>query len=120
MGMSEQTPEAGDTETGEGSLHDMGGSIGPASLRGSSARGQGGASDDAAPEAGYAVPVSPTTGRDDEQPNVAGAAEGGDIGPRVVAGAPSNYLAMDEADNIGRGADGDSAAREAARHEEGV
>lgn len=119
--MSEQTPEAGNTDVGNESLHDMGGAIGPASIRGSSAReGGGGTENDAAPREGYATSVMPTTGRDEEQTQIAGAVEGGDLGPPVVAGAPSNYLAIDDVDNVGRGADGDAEPRRQARHEKGV
>lgn len=119
--MSEQTPEAGNTDVDDESLHDMGGSIGAASIRGSNAReGGGGTENDAAPQEGYATSVMPTTGRDEEQPNVSGAVEGGELGPPVVAGAPSNYLAIDDADNLGRGADGDAGPRREARHEKGV
>lgn len=112
--MSEQQAPGEDGSDGEREhpLHDMGGDIGPVSIRGSSARDQGGAAADAAPHSGYARDMGPMAGSDEDQPEISGGIEGGDLAPPVVAGAPSNYLEIDEGgDQSGRGADGSLEAR---------
>lgn len=71
--------------------------------------------DDRREGAAYSRDMGPTVGRDEEQPNIAGSDESGyaaPVAPPVVAGAPSNYLEIDEGgDQSGRGADGDTEAR---------
>jgi hypothetical protein len=106
-----------DVQTGGSSsdVHNLGGDLGPASVRASSARDGGGLAQDAAAGAGYAQDLGPMSGRDEEQPAVAGSDESGyaaPMAPPVVAGAPSLVVDIDEGgDNLGRGADGDTAAR---------
>jgi hypothetical protein len=56
-------------------LHDMGGDIGPASIRGSGGAPGGRADDEAEPRSGYAQPMGYTAGRDDEWPETAGSDE---------------------------------------------
>ncbi|MQA97179.1 MAG: hypothetical protein GEV11_22005 [Streptosporangiales bacterium] len=74
--------ESGDTRAERGRdgddgcpLHDMGGDIGPASIRGSNRSPGGTPRDDAEPEGGYAEPMGYVTGRDDEWPPTAGSDE---------------------------------------------
>lgn len=55
--------------------HEMGGDIGPASLRGPNVRPGGGAEGDAAPAGGRAEPTANVAGRDDEWPVTAGSAD---------------------------------------------
>lgn len=55
-------------------LHDMGGNIGPASIRGSAATGTA-PGDDAAPSSGYSEPMGYMAGRDDDWPETAGSDE---------------------------------------------
>src|SRR4051812_42502130 len=117
--MSEQqadapTTDQPDRDRGErlGDIHDLGGDIGAASIRGSSERqGSGSDADDSAPKEGYAESLDPTTGPDAVYQERTGAVEGGDIAPPPVADAPSEYVSIDDADNLGRGADGDGEAR---------
>lgn len=115
--MSEQQPDLHD------SLHDMGGDVGAASIRGSSApEGARIPENDAAPESGYAESVSDETAGlypHGDSP-VSGSDPGGDIAPPPVPGAPSEYLSIDDADNLGRGADGDTAARLEQKEEHGI
>lgn len=107
------------TSSSDSTLHDMGGNIGPASVRGSSAPSGGGASDDAAPQSGYSEDAGPMAGRDEEQPQLAGSDESGTTIP-TIAGAPSLIVDIDEAgDQTGRGADGDTAARLQQQQEQG-
>lgn len=56
-------------------LHDMGGSIGPASIRGSGARPGGRREDNAEPSGGYAQPMGYMAGRDDDWSETAGSDE---------------------------------------------
>ncbi|MEU4571285.1 hypothetical protein ACBI99_24875 [Nonomuraea sp. ATR24] len=60
--------------TFDADLHNMGGDIGPASIRGSNAN-PGKPGDDAEPSSGYAEPMGYVTGRDDEWPVTAGSDE---------------------------------------------
>ncbi|GGK45501.1 hypothetical protein Ppa06_01280 [Planomonospora parontospora subsp. parontospora] len=53
-------------------LHDMGGDVGPASIRGSNAKPGGDPNDDAAPRSGWSEPMGYMAGPDDEQPGTAG------------------------------------------------
>ncbi|GAA3131337.1 hypothetical protein GCM10010466_22380 [Planomonospora alba] len=53
-------------------LHDMGGDIGPGSIRGSNAKPGGNPRDEAAPKSGWSRPMGFMAGRDDEQPAAAG------------------------------------------------
>lgn len=67
----------------------------------------------AAPDSGYARDMGPMAGPDEDQPGLSGSDDSGVTSPnapKVVADAPSLYLDMD-ADESGRGADGDYAAR---------
>ena len=101
-----------DREGLHGDVHDMGGNIGPASIRPSSERqGSGSDADSTAPQGGYAESLDPTTGPDEDFQERSGAVTGGDSAPPPVAGAPSEYVSIDEVDNLGRGADGDGQAR---------
>lgn len=72
----------------------------------------------------YARDMGPMAGRDEEQPNIAGSDESGyaaPVAPPVVAGAPSNYIEIDEGgDQSGRGADGDTEARQAQKAEQNL
>lgn len=95
----------------ESNLHDMGGNIGPASVRASSAKDGSGRATDAAPEEGYAESVSATVGTDEQDPGIAGSDESGSAGVPQSADAPSEYVSIDDADNLGRGADGETADR---------
>ena len=99
--------------TGDSSLHDMGGEIGEASIRGSGARDGSGEAQDSAPTEGYAESLpDATVGADAPRDSpMSGSDQSGDIAPTPVAGAPSEYLSIDDADNLGRGADGESADR---------
>ncbi|GIH93706.1 hypothetical protein ACFFMN_21435 [Planobispora siamensis] len=56
-------------------LHNMGGDVGPASIRGSNAKPGGDPDDDAAPKSGWSEPMGNMTGRDDERPEIAGSDE---------------------------------------------
>jgi len=56
-------------------LHNMGGAVGPASIRGSNATPGGSRDDDAEPSGGYARPMGYVAGRDDEWPETAGSDE---------------------------------------------
>jgi hypothetical protein len=92
-------------------LHDMGGNIGPASIRGSSEpEGSGSDADSSAPKEGYAESGDPVSGSDDQFQERSGAVFGGDSAPPPVAGAPNEYVSIDDADNLGRGGDGDTQA----------
>ncbi|GGL03007.1 hypothetical protein [Planomonospora parontospora] len=53
-------------------LHNMGGDVGPASIRGSNAKPGGDPDDDAAPKSGWSEPMGYMAGPDDEQPGTAG------------------------------------------------
>ncbi len=90
----------------ERDLHDMGGDIGPASLTTAQSDGDG---DDAG--SGYARTVFRTAGSDESDPYVAGPQESGSAAAAPVATTRGDYLAIDDADNLGRGADGETAAR---------
>ncbi|MET7459208.1 hypothetical protein [Nonomuraea sp. NPDC005501] len=61
--------------TFDGDLHNMGGDIGPASIRGSNPGPGGKPRDDAEPKSGYAEPMGYVTGRDDEWGVTAGSGE---------------------------------------------
>ena len=104
-------------------LHDLGGDIGAASIRGSSSpEGARIPENDAAPQTGYAESVSDETAGlslHGDSP-VAGSDPSGDISPPPVPGAPSEYLSVDDADNLGRGADGETAARLEQKEERGL
>ena len=95
----------------DSNLHDMGGNIGAASVRASSARDGGGLSDDAAPKSGYAESVTAAVGTDEQDPSIAGSDESGSANVPPTPGARSNYLEIDDVDNLGRGADGETADR---------
>ena len=100
--------------TGDSSLHDMGGDIGAASIRGSSAReGGGGTENEAAPRSGYAqsIPDSSVGADAPRDSPMSGSDQSGDIAPPPAPGAPSEYISVEDADNLGRGADGDTEAR---------
>ncbi|GIH79886.1 hypothetical protein [Planobispora longispora] len=56
-------------------LHNMGGDVGPASIRGSNAKPGGRPYDDAEPKSGWSEPMGYVTGRDDESPATAGSDE---------------------------------------------
>ncbi|MBG0833145.1 hypothetical protein HS041_36180 [Planomonospora sp. ID67723] len=56
-------------------LHNMGGDIGPASIRGSNAKPGGRPDDDAEPKSGWSRSMGYVAGRDDEQPGTAGSDE---------------------------------------------
>ncbi|GAA3447157.1 hypothetical protein [Planomonospora venezuelensis] len=56
-------------------LHDMGGDIGPASIRGSNAHPGGRPGDDAEPRSGWSRSTGYVAGRDDERPGTAGSDE---------------------------------------------
>ncbi|WP_214411525.1 hypothetical protein [Sphaerisporangium fuscum] len=56
-------------------LHNMGGDVGPVSIRGSNAKPGGRPDDDAEPKSGWATPMGFVTGRDDEWPETAGSDE---------------------------------------------
>lgn len=116
------TTRTGETSTDDAGLHDMGGDIGAASIRASSARGGSGSAQDAAPETGYAQDLGPMAGRDEEQPGVAGSDDSGYGSPvhAPVPGAPSLVVDIDEGDQVGRGADGDSAARMEQKQDSGL
>jgi hypothetical protein len=109
--------------TGDSGLHDMGGAIGAASIRGSSAPADADIPEDAAaPKSGYAESLpDATVGADAPRDSpVSGSDQSGDIAPTPVAGAPSEYLSIDDADNLGRGADGETAARLEQKEEHGL
>ncbi len=116
---SDGAPVAGADEqsaAGGGDLHNMGGAIGAASIRGAGAPAEGGPDDTAAPKGGYSTPVSPMVGSDADDPGVAGSTDADVVAPvghEVVAGTRSNYV-PEESDDVvvGRGADGDTAARQ--------
>jgi hypothetical protein len=104
-------------------VHDMGGDIGAASIRGSSAReGADIPENAAAPSSGYAESLPDVTvGADAPRDSpVSGSDQSGDIAPPPVPGAPSEYLSVDDADNLGRGADGETAARLEQKDEHGL
>jgi hypothetical protein len=104
-------------------VHDMGGDIGAASIRGSSdPQGSGLPEDAAAPDSGYAESVPDVTvGADAPRDSpVSGSDQSGDIAPPPVPGAASEYISMDDADNLGRGADGETAARLEQKEEHGL
>ncbi|WP_084963560.1 hypothetical protein [Thermoactinospora rubra] len=61
--------------TFDAGLHNMGGDVGPASIRGSNLGPGQRAGDDAEPKSGYARPMGNVTGRDDEVPATAGSDE---------------------------------------------
>ncbi|MED7930786.1 hypothetical protein SMD20_41630 [Nonomuraea sp. LP-02] len=61
--------------TFDAELHNMGGDVGPASIRGSNPSPGSKPRDDAEPTSGYATPMGYTTGRDDEWPVTAGSDE---------------------------------------------
>lgn len=73
-GRSARDEKVGPGESDAG-LHDMGGDIGPASIRGSGAGPGGRRDDDAEPRSGYSQPMGYMAGRDDEQPEIAGSDE---------------------------------------------
>src|SRR3954466_5576143 len=108
--MSEQQADAPTTDQphrdrGErhGGVHDLGGEIGAASIRGSSERQDSGSdADDSAPSEGYAESTDPVAGPDDVFQERSGAVEGGDIAPPPSPDAPSEYVSIDDADNLGR------------------
>lgn len=106
------------------SLHDMGGDIGPASIRGGGVPAEGLPGDEAAPSSGYSTSLSPTVGDDDSDAGVAGsdASDVSPVGSPVTAGAGTPYAggvdAMD-ADRSGSGADGDLEARLAQKRDGG-
>ena len=109
---SERTLPERERDDLHGGIHDLGGDIGAASIRGSSEpQGSGSDADDSAPKEGYAESLDPTTGPDAIYQERSGAVEGGDTAPPPVADAPSEYVSIDNADNLGRGADGDGEAR---------
>ncbi|WP_188189850.1 hypothetical protein [Nonomuraea sp. SYSU D8015] len=56
-------------------LHNMGGDVGPASIRGSNVPPRARPGDDAEPKSGYAEPMGYVAGRDDEWPVTAGSDE---------------------------------------------
>ncbi len=121
-----------------GDTHDMGGEIGPASMRGSQAPAEGRPGDEAAPKSGYGRPVSSAaddispyiTGRDDLTPATAGsdeaavAARTGSEGvekdlERARGKDPTGYAGEPESDVAGRGAEGDREARARQKREGG-
>ncbi|NBE93276.1 hypothetical protein FE391_10375 [Nonomuraea sp. KC401] len=61
--------------TSDADLHNMGGDVGPASIRGSNVSPGSKPRDDAEPESGYAEPMGYVTGRDDEWSATAGSDE---------------------------------------------
>lgn len=64
-----------DREAPQSRLHDMGGNIGPASIRGSGVSPGGRRQDEAEPAGGYSEPMGYVTGRDDDWPVTAGSDE---------------------------------------------
>lgn len=78
-------------------LHDMGGDIGPASIRGSGAAPGRRPDDDAEPRSGYAEPMGYMAGRDDEWAETAGSDEKAvgartdEIEPHVETPGPSPH-----------------------------
>lgn len=87
----------------ERDLHDMGGNIGPASMANPRS------DDDSAGD--YAESISATVGTDEANPSVAGSDESGSAATPPVATTHGDYLSIDEVDNLGRGADGETSAR---------
>ena len=93
--------EGGAEKVGRGrpdaGLHDMGGNIGPASIRGSGAPPGGRPDDDAEPRSGYAEPMGFMAGRDDEWPETAGSDEKAvgsrpdEIEPHIETPGPSPH-----------------------------
>lgn len=67
--------ERQDEETAEDRLHDMGGNIGPASIRGSDVSPGGQHDQQAEPSDGYSEPMGYMAGRDDDWPVTAGSDE---------------------------------------------
>jgi hypothetical protein len=61
--------------TFDADLHNMGGDVGPVSIRGSNVSPGARPGDDAEPKSGYAKPMGYVTGRDDEWPVTAGSDE---------------------------------------------
>jgi hypothetical protein len=88
-------------------LHDMGGNIGPASIRGSGAAPGGRPDDDAEPRSGYAQPRGYMAGRDDEWPETAGsdekavAARPDEIEPHVETPGPSPHPMPPDPPDVG-------------------
>ena len=79
----------------ERDLHDMGGNIGPASDRAASAKD--GDATDSAPQGGYAQDVDPSVVGEATQNTVTeGSDRGGSSATPPVAGAPSEYVSIDE------------------------
>ena len=78
-------------------LHDMGGNIGPASIRGPNAAPGGKRDDDAEPRSGYSESMGYVAGRDDEWPETAGSDEKAvasrtdEIEPHVETPGPSPH-----------------------------
>ncbi len=103
------------------SLHDMGGDIGPASIRAGGAPAEGVPGDEAAPSSGFSTPVSPMVGDDDQDPSLAGspASDVSPVGSPVNAEAGTPYADGPDAERSGRGADGDYEARLAQKREGG-
>ena len=94
------------------SLHDMGGNIGGASDRASSDKN----AQPSAPTNGYSEEVDASVvGQQAQDEATAGSDRGGNANTPPVAGAKSEYISIDETDNVGRGADGETAARLAQR-----
>ncbi len=74
-------------------------------------------------DASYARDMGAMAGRDEEQPNIAGSDESGydaPVAPPVVAGAPSTVVDIDDVDNFGVGADGDTEARTRQKNEQSL
>ena len=102
------------TASGERDLHNMGGDIGPASIRGSNAPV------DASTPPGYATraPIGAAdtpnvAGTDEQQPHIAGSLDQSP-GPAATADEPPRRgpdVEIDDVDVAGRGADGDTNAR---------
>ncbi|RKS73800.1 hypothetical protein CLV35_2291 [Motilibacter peucedani] len=87
------------------SLHDMGGAIGPAPDFTA-------ADPDGDEQGGYAREVDPSAvGQSPQDPEIAGSDRGGNANTPPVAGARSEYISIDDTDNLGRGADGETADR---------
>lgn len=109
--------ENADAERGS-DVHNMGGAIGPASIRGSGEPSEGRRTDDeAAPRAGFAQPVQPVAGPDSEHPEITGTPDADVVAPMgepVASGVGTPYVGLPdpaETDPSGTGADGDTAAR---------
>ncbi|MGI5291874.1 hypothetical protein ACQEVF_52380 [Nonomuraea polychroma] len=102
--------------TFDAELHNMGGDVGPASVRGSNPGPGSKPRDDAEPRSGYAEPMGYVTGRDDEWPVTAGsdekavAARTDEVDDHVATYGPSPHP-MPAQDLEQRGAGGDPGFR---------